>query len=103
MFCMTFISQSFSYQPSQSDVVVFEATTCPPSDLAHALRWYNHILSYGDEKSSFQGVKKPLSAFGSPATEAKPTSAAAVSDDDSDDDLFGSDTEEEKVFIESWH
>ena len=88
------------YQPSQADVVVFQSVgQAPPADLAHALRWYNHILSYGSDTASFTGVKKPLSAYGPPASVAKPSNAADDDDDDDDDDdLFGSDTEEEKVF-----
>lgn len=40
------------YVPSQADVAVFEAISSPPSaDLCHALRWYNHIKSYQDQKS----------------------------------------------------
>ena len=80
-------------------MVVFEAVGCPPSaDLAHSLRWYNHILSYSSEKSSFGGDKKPLSSCG-PVTAAQPTNAGGDDDDDDDDDddLFGSDTEEQKV------
>ena len=93
----------FRFQPSQSDVVVFEALgNAPSADLAHALRWYNHILSYGDEKSSFGGEKKPLSAYGPiSATVAQATNADDddEDDDDDDDDLFGSDTEEQKVYL----
>ena len=91
------------YQPSQADVVVFQAVGgAPCADLAHALRWYNHILSYGNDSASFIGVKKPLSEYGPPATVAKPSNAAADDDDDDDDDdedLFGEETEEEKVII----
>ena len=87
------------YEPSQADVVVFQAVGGAPSaDLAHALRWYNHILSYGNDTAGFNGAKKPLSAYGPPTTEAKPSNAVD-DDDDDDDDLFGSDNEEEKVCI----
>lgn len=86
------------YQPSQADVVVFEAiggSPCP--DFAHALRWYHHILSYGNDSANFTGVKKPLSAYGNPTTVAQPSNTADDEEDDDDDDLFGSDTEEQKV------
>ncbi|CAB4020524.1 Hypothetical predicted protein, partial [Paramuricea clavata] len=86
------------YQPSQADIVVFEAVGVSPSaNLAHAWRWYNHIhiLSCGNDTSGFTGVKKPLSAYGPPATVAKPSNDD--DDDDDDDDLFGSDTEEQKA------
>lgn len=81
------------FQPSQADIVVFGALTgAPPADLPHALRWYNHIKSYGSEKTSLPGVGKPLDSYG-PAG----VSAAASKDDDDDfgDDLFGSSDSEE--------
>ncbi|XP_013863990.1 elongation factor 1-beta [Austrofundulus limnaeus] len=87
------------FVPSQADVAVFEVLSAPPSaDLCHALRWYNHIKSYRDQKS-LPGVKKPLGQYG-PAGVADTTSgsAAAASKDDEDDDdidLFGSDEEED--------
>uniref|UniRef100_A0A3Q3L800 Elongation factor 1-beta n=1 Tax=Mastacembelus armatus TaxID=205130 RepID=A0A3Q3L800_9TELE len=89
------------FVPSQADVAVFEAISTPPSaDLCHALRWYNHIKSYQDQKNSLPGVKKPLGQYG-PAgvADTTPSSApaAASKDDDDDDDidLFGSDDEED--------
>ena len=70
--------------------MVFEAlSTCPSEDLPHALRWYNHIASYGAEKDSFLGSKKDLDSYGSVAV----TNGTAKKDDD-DFDLFGSDSEE---------
>lgn len=40
------------YVPSQAHVAVFEAASSPPpADLCHALRWYNHIKSYEKEKA----------------------------------------------------
>lgn len=40
------------YVPSQADVAVFEAITTPPSaNLCHALRWFNHIKSYQNQKN----------------------------------------------------
>lgn len=40
------------YVPSQADVAVFEVLKAPPTtDLCHALRWYNHIGSYQDQKT----------------------------------------------------
>ena len=82
-------------------MVVFEAVgSAPSANLAHVLRWYNHILSYGNDSAGFTGVKKPVSAYGSLSTVAKPSNADD-DDDDDDDDLFGSDTEEDKVFRKS--
>lgn len=81
------------FQPSQADIVVFGALTgAPPADLPHSLRWYNHIKSYGSEKTSLPGVGKPLDSYGPDGV-----SAAASKDDDDDfgDDLFGSSDSEE--------
>merc|ERR1712037_178613 len=75
------------YQPSQADKVVFEALGKKPAvNFQHALRWYNHILSFGDEMKSFPGQAKPISAYG--------TAGAAAAEEDEDElDLFGSDDE----------
>ena len=56
----------------------------PSSAYPHALRWYNHIKSFGSETSKFPGVKGPAAA----AAPAKP-----ADDDDDDVDLFGDDDE----------
>ena len=79
-----------SYTPSQADAVVFSAVSSPPpTELFHAFRWYNHILSF-DERNTFPGQKKDISSYGStPVTNGK---AAADDDDDSDVDLFGSES-----------
>lgn len=79
-----------SYTPTQADSVVFAALSGPPSEeLFHALRWYNHILSF-DERDKFPGQKKDIGSYGSePVTNGK---AAADDDDDDDMDLFGSDS-----------
>ncbi|XP_042859033.1 elongation factor 1-beta-like [Penaeus japonicus] len=77
------------FVPSQDDVAVFEALgKAPAGKYSHALRWYNHISSFGAEKSKFPGVKKALS-------NQAPAPAAADDDDDDEVDLFGSDEEEE--------
>lgn len=84
-----------SYVPSQGDTVVFEAITqAPPADLPHALRWYNHILSYGAEKASFPGSKKDLQSYGSGAATNGVSGTKKKAEDDDDFDLFGSDSEE---------
>lgn len=94
------------FVPSQADVAVFEALSGAPSaDLAHALRWFNHIKSYScSERSAFPGVKKPLDQYGpaavSGAGDAKPAAADDDDDDDDDIDLFGSDDEEESAEAE---
>ncbi|XP_075036302.1 elongation factor 1-beta [Mixophyes fleayi] len=86
------------YVPSQADVAVFEALSgAPPTQLCHALRWYNHIKSYEKQKASLPGVKKPLGKYGPVNIEDTTDSAAKVAKDEDDDDidLFGSDEEEE--------
>ena len=74
------------YEPSQADVTPFQALgKAPAGKFPHALRWYNHIKSFGSETSKFPGAKSAA-----PAPAAKP----AADDDDDDVDLFGSDDEE---------
>ncbi|GFV97012.1 elongation factor 1-beta [Trichonephila clavipes] len=83
------------FQPSQADTTVFQALKSPPSaEFPHALRWYNHIKSFGNGITSFPGVKKDISAFtvASKSESAKPSKGAG-GDDDDDLDLFGSDDE----------
>merc|ERR1711915_405606 len=85
------------YTPSQADTVVFAALSGPPSsELFHALRWYNHILSF-DERSKFPGQKKDVSSYGPTAVTNGHAAAAADDDDDDDIDLFGSSDEEEET------
>ena len=80
--------------PSQADSAIFAALSgAPPAVYPHALRWFNHITSYGSNKEKFPGQKKDASAYGGAAT----TNGSAVDDDDDDDDdvdLFGSEDEE---------
>jgi elongation factor 1-beta len=76
------------YTPSQADVTVYTALgKAPAAKHAHALRWYNNINSYGDERKKFPAAKKG----GAPAP-PKPAAKPAAADDD-DVDLFGSDEE----------
>jgi len=84
------------YQASQADVAIIESVKQKPSqDLHHALRWYNHINSYGDGKKKLPGVKKDLSAYGASAANATSTpKESKKADDDDDVDLFGSDEED---------
>jgi len=91
------------YVPSQADVAVFDAVSSPPSsDLVHALRWFNHILSYQREKNSLPGVKRPLGEYGpvGVADSTGPAPASASKDDDEDIDLFGSEDEEDSAEAE---
>lgn len=78
------------YTPSQADVETFKALgKAPSSNFPHALRWYNHIKSFGDDTKSFPGTKAAAAAPTKPAAPAK--------DDDDDLDLFGSDEEDEEA------
>merc|ERR1739849_33060 len=75
------------YVPSQADTSVFEALgKAPSADNAHALRWYNHIKSFGAGMKQFAKANKDY-VGGAPA--------AAEEEDDDDVDLFGSDDEED--------
>jgi len=89
------------YVPSQADNAVFDAISSPPpSDMVHALRWYNHMLSYQKEKTSLPGVKRPLGEYGPAGVpdSTGPASAAPASKEDEEDfDLFGSEDEEESA------
>jgi len=71
------------YQPSKADTAAFDSIKTAPNgkDYPHALRWYNHIKSFGDLRKQFPG--------------AAPAAASKAADDDDDVDLFGSDEEED--------
>merc|ERR1712137_775595 len=57
------------YAPCQADVATLNALSkAPASSFPHALRWFNHIKSFGAESSSFPGAKAPAAA---PAAAAK--------------------------------
>ena len=80
------------FQPSQADSVVFTALSgAPKAAYTHALRWYNHIKSYGNDTSSFPGVKKNIAEYGPEGVAAAAGGDAKKADDDDDFDLFGSD------------
>merc|ERR1712098_149507 len=75
------------YVPSQADTEVYEALgKAPASEYAHALRWYNHIKSFGAGMKQFAKASKSYVGGAAPA---------AADDDDDDVDLFGSDDEED--------
>merc|ERR1711923_301096 len=79
------------YVPSQADTAVFEALKgAPGSDTPHALRWYNHIKSFGAGMKQFAKASKDASAY----TAGGAAPAAADDEDDDDVDLFGSDDDE---------
>merc|ERR1711874_437402 len=65
-----------------------EAVGSAPKE-AHALRWYNHIKSFGG------GMKQFAKASAGFSLGAGPAAAAADDDEDDDVDLFGSDEEED--------
>ena len=81
----------YRYVPSQADTAVFEALKgAPGSDSPHALRWYNHIKSFGAGMKQFAKATKAAGDYTSGAA-----ASAAADDDDDDVDLFGSDDEED--------
>merc|ERR1711962_70094 len=78
------------YVPSQADTSVFEALSgAPGADAPHALRWYNHIKSFG------AGIKQFAKSEKTDYASAAAAPPAADDDDDDDVDLFGSDEEED--------
>merc|ERR1712072_1487203 len=78
------------YVPSQADTAVYEALAgAPKADTPHALRWYNHIKSFGAGMKQFAKASKNAADYTTGAA------AAASNDDDDDVDLFGSEDEEE--------
>merc|ERR1712198_157430 len=83
------------YQPSQADAVVYQnLSAAPAAKYNHALRWYNHIKSYGNETAKFPGAKKAVTAYGPAGDGSASTPAAKKADDDDDFDLFGSDDDD---------
>ncbi|GIY08491.1 elongation factor 1-beta [Caerostris darwini] len=84
------------FQASQADTTVFQALKSPPSsEFLHALRWYNHIKSFGNGITSLPGVKKDISAFCDASSGSAKPSKAGGDDDDDDIDLFGSEDEDD--------
>jgi elongation factor 1-beta len=80
---------SFRYVPSQADTAVFEALKgAPAAEHAHALRWYNHIKSFGAGMKQFPKAAKNAADYASGAAAAGGKAAAKEEDDDVD--LFGS-------------
>merc|ERR1711937_557444 len=56
------------YVPSQADTSVFEALNgAPGADAPHALRWYNHIKSFGAGIKQFAKSEKTDYASGAAA------------------------------------
>jgi len=81
------------YEPSSVDATTFEAVKSVPNEThAYALRWYNHIKSFGDLRKKF--------GTASGAAQAPAANGAAAADDD-DVDLFASDDEEASAEAEA--
>merc|ERR1712112_239255 len=80
------------YVPSQADTQVYEALAGAPKE-SHALRWYNHIKSFGAGMKQFAAASAGFSLGGGAA-------AAAPAAADDDDDVFGSDSEDEEAAAE---
>jgi len=78
------------YEPTLLDTSTFEAIKAAPgSSHPYALRWYNHIKSFGDARKKF-----PVASAAAANNNANSNSAPAAADDD-DVDLFASDEEED--------
>merc|ERR1712215_384887 len=66
------------YVPSQADTAVYEALAgAPKADTPHALRWYNHIKSFGAGMKQFAKASKNAADYTTGAA-----AAAASSDDE---------------------
>merc|ERR1712121_300294 len=86
------------FVPSQADTAVFQALKGAPGvDTPNALRWYNHIKSFGDAMKQFAKASKGADSY---TKGASPAAAAADDDDDDDVDLFGDDDEKARVTAE---
>merc|ERR1712021_240671 len=60
------------FVPSQADTSVFEALgKAPASEFAHALRWYNHIKSFGAGMKQFAKATKEYVGGAAPAAAAE--------------------------------
>merc|ERR1711970_134098 len=65
------------YVPSQADTAVYEALAgAPKADTPHALRWYNHIKSFGAGMKQFAKASKNAADYTTGAA------AAAASNDE---------------------
>merc|ERR1712029_454299 len=66
------------FVPSQADTAVFQALKgAPGADTPNALRWYNHIKSFGDAMKQFAKASKGADSYTKGASPA-----AAAADDD---------------------
>ncbi|VDO04564.1 unnamed protein product [Rodentolepis nana] len=79
----------FRYQPSKADTSVFESISkVPDAKYVNALRWYNHIRSFGDQQVKLPGNPKGLNSM--------TTITVKKNEEEADDfDLFGSEDEAE--------
>merc|ERR1712055_1120470 len=68
------------FVPSQADTAVYEALAgAPKSDTPHALRWYNHVKSFGAGMKQFAKASKNAAEY---TTGAAAAAAPASSDDE---------------------
>merc|ERR1711892_1013901 len=81
------------FVPSQADTAVFEALAgAPKSDSPHALRWYNHVKSFGAGMKQFAKASKNAADYTTGV-------AASASNDDEDEEEV---SEEKKRITEEW-
>merc|ERR1712165_100956 len=69
------------FLPSQADTAVFEALKGAP-EAAHALRWYNHIKSFGAGMKQFAKASKDAATYISGGGDAPVADAGADDDED---------------------
>lgn len=91
-----------SFEPSQSDVGVFQSLKTAPSssEYPHAARWYSHIKTWESEHATLPGDAAAGAKLFGGASTSTPAAAPAAEEDDDDVDLFGSDDEEEDAEAE---
>jgi len=97
---LTDYSYADGYSPSQEDVSVFKtASSAPDKKFPHVARWYRHIESFSaEERSAFPGTQEEAAPAAKAA--AAPAAKPAPADDD-DIDLFGEETEEDRIAREA--
>lgn len=92
---------SYSYAPTQADVVTYKALTTAPcaEKYVHLARWYKHIASFEAEFATLPGdASKAHTEYGpEPAAEVEAVAEEKKEEavEEEEEDLFGSDEEED--------
>lgn len=96
------------YTATSDDVACFTVVASSPDakKFVNAFRWYKHVAAFTDaERKAFPAGRDEITittaAAAAPASPAKASpakpAAAAKEEEEEDDDLFGSDTEEDRI------